>query len=102
MDTWLVYKIATGSSESQPEFYTLLAEELIDNTSNQGCLGLQQNCSTANATSPEVANQRTDAGRSGVQVHLTNTKKKWKNRMLAYQFCGYTTQNQVKCIFQNM
>ena len=32
VDTWLAFSVCTEAAETQKEFYTLLAEELIDNT----------------------------------------------------------------------
>ncbi len=80
VDTWLVYKAATGTSESQPEFYTLLAEELIDNTNDEGFFGLRQHV-PAVGTSPDVIHARTGGGGAGVQAHLTPTKKRENCKM---------------------
>ena len=35
VDSWLAYKLATGTEETQADFYLALAEEMIDNTYDQ-------------------------------------------------------------------
>lgn len=82
VDTWLVYKGATDTQESQQDFYTLLSEELIDNTYEQvgGVSGARRTCQTATISDLDLVNKKTGAGRAGIAVHLTPTKKKRKRK----------------------
>ncbi len=77
IDTSIVDIAATGTSELQPEFYTLLAEQLIDKTDDESFLGLRQ-WVPAVATSPDVVHARIGAGLAGVQAHLTPTIRRRK------------------------
>ena len=80
VDTWLVYKGATDTNETQQDFYTFLAEELIDNTfdtmGGNGIANLQPG--EDRVTNAELVDRVTGAGQAGVNVHLTPTKKKQK------------------------
>ena len=77
VDSWLVYKQATKSQEDQRDFYSMLAEELIDNRYDHGLTGTRSN---ENGLTPEIIDQRTGAGRAGLSVHLTPSKRKRKTR----------------------
>lgn len=75
VDSWMVYKAATATLEKQHDFYTLLAEELIDNTYDT----VQGNTPTnadAGVMNSELLDRTTGAGRAGVDAHLTPTKQK--------------------------
>lgn len=76
VDTWLVFRGATKTNETQSEFYTLLAEELIDNTFDEGLRSRRATTTAIGKASPEVLDTRTGAGRSGIYAHLTPTKRK--------------------------
>lgn len=80
VDTWLVFKGATCSSESQQDFYTYLAEELIDNTYDQVGGASSTRTRSSTTTSPEIVNKATGAGKSGIYTHLTPTKRKRKTK----------------------
>jgi hypothetical protein len=82
VDSWLVYKAATtvqDEVETQAQYYTYLAEELIDNTYDDGQVSRRQRAG-GTTPSPEVINRRTGAGRAGVLAHLTPTKRKRKTK----------------------
>jgi hypothetical protein len=75
VDSWLVYKESTGCSESQHEFYTVLAEELIDNTFDQPVHARR----SSSSSSPSAVSQNGFV-RAGVGPHLTPTRRKRKKR----------------------
>ena len=78
VDTWLVYSQCTNAQESnytQKQFYTDLAEELIDNRVDSPGGHARQQGQAANSISPAV-NRRTGQARAGVAAHLTPTKRK--------------------------
>ena len=78
VDTWLVYKQCTHTSEIQKDFYGYLAEELIDNAYDTA--GTRQ---AARRSRGEMSVPRNYTGvvaengmlRSGASIHLTPTKK---------------------------
>ncbi len=76
VDTWLVYSKCTGAieDEKQAEFYTLLAEELIENTYDSA-LGRRRRSDFVTEDSPTLS-RLTGAPRSGVYAHLTPTKRR--------------------------
>jgi hypothetical protein len=76
VDTWLVYSKCTGTieDEKQAEFYTLLAEELIENTYDSA-LGRRRRSDFVTEDSPTLS-RLTGAPRSGVYAHLTPTKRR--------------------------
>lgn len=105
VDTWRVYSRITSSptnddgvQETQKEFYSKLAEELIDNSYDY--IGGQRRHVATPPTVPvdsSVIDQRTGAPRSGTDVHLTPTKRKRKNQL------GQVTRNSFQgrcCICQ--
>jgi hypothetical protein len=73
VDSWLVYRGATKTTEKQAKFYTLLAEELIDNTFDEHGIRRRRQGDGSSA-SPGAVNARTGEGRAGIQAHLTPTK----------------------------
>jgi len=75
VDTWLLYKGATTTTENQKLFYERLAEELIDN--RYDTIG---NAPRQRAREEDVPLQNTAfvSPRSGLHAHLTPTKKKRK------------------------
>ena len=83
VDAWLAYSQVTQfKQEIQSEFYSFLAEELIDNRVDEGVRGRVRRRSTHqhtfDGTSPVIATDGTL--RCGVSVHLTPTKRKRHNR----------------------
>ena len=112
VDTWRVYSRITfgdtdgegGPRETQKEFYSLLAEELIDNTYDY-IGGQRRRVATppAGAVDNAAIDQRTGAPRSGTDVHLTPTKRKRKNQMgqpTRNSFQGRCSICQQKTIYQ--
>lgn len=76
VDSWLLFTQCTESAETQKEFYTLLAEELIDNTyDNDGLLARRQRPVRGAEGSPTLAHG-TGIPRAGVTSHITPTKRK--------------------------
>jgi hypothetical protein len=73
VDTWLVYKLATNTSELQADFYARLAEELIDNTYDEG---RPRRHSPTEAPQALYDLSGTGIGRAGLGAHLTPTKRK--------------------------
>ena len=78
VDAWLIYKGIRGfgmpgikGEEDQKLFYTLLAEELIDNTFDQ--VGARRR---SQGSTPPSAGLVASAPRSGLHMHLTPTKRK--------------------------
>mmetsp|Transcript_27389 Transcript_27389/g.38718 ORF Transcript_27389/g.38718 Transcript_27389/m.38718 type:complete len:148 (+) Transcript_27389:242-685(+) len=83
VDTWLVYKGATGTKELQKHFYTMLSEELIDNCFyNNDEDGLMKRRSNRDTTMQNSMASRSGAqrGRCGVDMHLTPTKRMRKSK----------------------
>jgi hypothetical protein len=82
VDTWMVYSKCTNQTEddgeSQKDFYTLLAEELIDNTFDSPRRRTRHSEGVSD-TSP-VLNRSTGMARAGVGAHLTPTKRKRKTK----------------------
>ncbi len=96
LDSWLAFTACTQASESQKEFYTLLSEELIDNTYDyEG----QRPRRTANdsSASPTLA-PGTGVPRGGVNSHITPTKKrrKIKGEVSSYLKQGRCTECSIK------
>jgi hypothetical protein len=85
VDTWLAYSLCTGigrangREEKQKDFYTALAEELVDNQYDN--VGSRRVFVEANLDSDSPALSRsTGEPRSGLYAHLTPTKKRRKNK----------------------
>ena len=82
VDTWLAWKQATNARFSQSEFYTDLAEELINNnydsvsTATRGCRRRSNN----SASSLELYDAISVHPRGGVSAHLMPTKKRRKDK----------------------
>jgi hypothetical protein len=96
VDSWLVFNGATRTSndgESQQQFYNYLAEELIDNTYDDGSVTRNRGTNGSNA-SPELLNRRTGSGRSGLQVHLTPTKR--KRRRMTGEVTNHSMQGRCR------
>jgi hypothetical protein len=77
VDTWLAYSQCKGESamlEKQKTFYTLLAEELIDNRLDVPNVRLR--LSTPRAELNQMIFDRMGDPRAGVSAHLTPTKRK--------------------------
>ena len=78
VDTWLLWDGSVGSHqarrETQKDFYTYLAEELIDNNHDYLAAGNQTLPALQNDTSPGIS-RRTEEPTCGVGVHLTPTKR---------------------------
>ena len=77
VDTWLAYKLATGTEETQAEFYLALSEEMIYNTYDQLSSARTKN-SGYESPNQSLFHQSTGMSRSGINAHLTPTKKKRK------------------------
>ena len=107
VDTWLAYKLCTGTEETQAAFYLALAEEMIDNTYDTPNQTRSQN-NGYESPNESLFDHATGAARSGINAHLTPTKKKrkLKNGMLTNHAkqgycheCGRKTRwNCSKCI----
>lgn len=76
VDCWLVYKAATKSQEDQKTFYSSLAEELIDNSYDEGLrAGRQKGIGNSpKERSPTLSD--TGVPRSGINAHITPTKRR--------------------------
>ena len=77
VDSWFVYQGCTGSLESQSDFYTALAEELIDNTFDQAINARRSSARSLFAAGQSAVSPNGFA-RAGVGPHLTPTKRKRK------------------------
>ena len=83
VDTWCVVKGILGSrlNDSEDDFYTKLAEEMIENTMDEA---QRERCRTSNLRDKTwgISLLDTHDGRvsSGVGLHLTPTNKKRKNK----------------------
>mmetsp|Transcript_35120 Transcript_35120/g.52203 ORF Transcript_35120/g.52203 Transcript_35120/m.52203 type:complete len:141 (+) Transcript_35120:1039-1461(+) len=78
VDTWLLYSGATASNQLQYHFYMDLAEELIDNS--YGTIGGSARRHRDQAASPGGGTGGASTPRSGIQAHLTPTKKRQRPR----------------------
>ncbi|KAG7344517.1 transposase IS4 [Nitzschia inconspicua] len=92
VDAWLVSKGATGTSETQSEFHSWLAEELIDNSYDKGPIRRSTGSVTEASPPQHLFDSRTGAGRSGIQAHLTPTKRKRKVKGVIMQKQFYQGQ----------
>ena len=79
VDSWFVYRGCTGSQESQSDFYTALAEELIDNTFDQA-INARRSSAGSTIQAGQSAVSPNGFARAGVGPHLTPTKRKRKNK----------------------
>jgi hypothetical protein len=98
VDSWLAFSACTDAQETQKEFYTLLAEELIDNTyADEGFNARRRQPVRGAHGSPTLANG-TGVPRGGVQSHITPTKKKRKLKgvVSSYLRQGRCTQCSTK------
>ena len=77
VDAWLAFSACTEADETQKELYSLLSEELIDNTYDDQGLAARRQRLPGN-TSPSTLAQGTGLPRGGVHSHITPTKKKRK------------------------
>ena len=78
VDAWLAFSACTNAAETQKEFYTLLAEELIDNSyDTEGLAARRRRSIHGPGGSPTFA-EGTGVPRGGVYSHITPTKKKRK------------------------
>jgi hypothetical protein len=77
VDSWLIYHKCTNSPEKQKEFYSALAEELIDNTydTSQPAVRSRANNNNSNNNISPTMDWATGRARCGVYAHLTPTKK---------------------------
>ena len=80
VDSWLLFKQCTKSQEREKDYYTFLAEELIDNQYNTQGPGQRRSgrATVPNTPSPSAIDRATGAPRAGIYAHLTPTKKKRK------------------------
>jgi hypothetical protein len=95
VDSWLAFSACTDATETQKEFFSLLAEELIDNTYDDIGLGTRRkrNIHDASDGSPTLA-AGTGVPRCGVHSHITPTKmrRKVKGEVSTYLRQGRCTQ----------
>ena len=77
VETWLAYKLSTGTEETQAEFYLALAEEMIDNTYDQPNSARTKQ-SGYESPRQSLFHHSTGMEISGINAHLTPTKKKRK------------------------
>ena len=76
VDSWLAFTGCTNATETQSDFYTLLAEELIDNSYDDRLAALRRRQPVICAdTSPTLA-VGTGAPLAGVGSHITPTKRR--------------------------
>jgi hypothetical protein len=81
VDSWFVlYRGCTGSLESQSDFYTALAEELIDNTFDQAINARRSSAGSPFAAGQSAVSPNGFARAPGVGPHLTPTKRKRKKK----------------------
>jgi hypothetical protein len=85
VDAWLAFSQCTESKETQKDFYSLLADELIDhNYDNQrgGGRGLARSLQQNDDDASTVSELTTASGlpRCGVYSHLTPTKRKRRKK----------------------
>jgi hypothetical protein len=78
VDSWIVFEQATRARESQKDYYSLLAEELIDNTYDFRRSNTR-NARRGDNLRPAVT-EAAAQGRSGVDIHLTPTKRMRRDR----------------------
>jgi hypothetical protein len=78
VDTWYAWNLCTGNTtEKQKDFYSLLAEELIDNRYDS--IGSGQRVQNRR-DDPELLLDDAGLPRCGVYAHLTPTKKKKRKK----------------------
>ena len=80
VDTWLAYKQIGKAYETQQDFYVHLSEELIDNTHDD--VGRNRRMSRVGGDDIVPVKLITETGdiRCGIDIHLTPTKKRRKQR----------------------
>ena len=104
VDSWLAFSQCTTADETQHEFYSKLAEELIDNRYDVVGPGPLLRCSTGAQSLPSGTYRKQP--RSGIHAHLTLTKRKRKNRVgdeLNYSLqgrCGVCSTRTIKVCSQ--
>jgi hypothetical protein len=96
VDSWLAFTACTQSCETQKEFYTLLSEELIDNTYDLE--GQRPRRTAQDSTASPTLHKATGVPRGGVHSHITPTKKKRmvKGEVSKYLHQGRCTQCSMK------
>ena len=75
VDTWLAYSQCTETQKSQKDFYTILAEELIDNGYDLVNIRGRRNPGPP-GMSPTLLERASGGPRAGCFAHLTPTKKR--------------------------
>ena len=78
VDAWLAFNGCTLAEETQKEFYTLLDEELIDNSYENSNMAWKscRNEGDGNASASPTLAAGTGAPRGGVAAHITPTKRR--------------------------
>ena len=96
VDAWYAWNLCTGNTtETQKEFYSLLAEELIDNRCDSIDSGQRgRNRRDEDAIMPESLLLADGLPRCGVSAHLTPTKR--KKRKKDGTITPYTLQGRCK------
>jgi hypothetical protein len=75
VDTWLAYSQCTATKQSQKDFYTILAKELIDNSYDSVNVRGRRNPAPP-GMSPILFERASGDPRAGCYAHLTPTKKR--------------------------
>ena len=80
VDTWLAYKVCTGTEETQAAFYLALAEEMIDNTYDTPNQTRSQN-NGYESPNESLFDHATGAARSGINAHPHSQQRRESSRM---------------------
>jgi hypothetical protein len=95
VDAWLAFSECTQACETQKEFYSLLAEELIDNTyDDEGLIARRRRNQEDGTDISPLLYRGSGMPRSGVNSHITPTKRKRtvKGQQTSYLMQGRCTQ----------
>ena len=83
VDACLAYKLAMRTEETRAEIYPALAEEIRDNTYDQPNSARNQN-SSYGILNQSLFHNSTGMARSGINAHLTPTKKNGRDSFVCY------------------
>ena len=104
VDSWLVYSAFKDGSTKQKDFYSILAEELIDNTYDTRSGARRQRSSPNGTTYQEACMRAVESGcaRAGVLTHLTPVKrlKNAKGEKTKFRYQGRCKECQKKTTWQ--
>ena len=78
VDAWLAFNVCTISEKTNKEFYTLLAEEIVDYSYDNSNIARKsrRNGGGGNASASPTLAVCTGAPRVGVAAHITPTKRR--------------------------